>query len=145
MSANDLDQAIEMLEYFSASVTELRRAGVPENALVKTFIQRAPRQFLPELSRLAKSPKLDLATRRSISELVQTLYGVSMSDWLPRGAVRRIICALIVLVVFWQLIEGNKETLVYLLVLPAFSPRIVGECAYFTGRVAAIFTGHKKN
>jgi hypothetical protein len=64
--------------------------------------------------------------------------GALLSPWFPVDWRRRLIMAgIIVLGVQQAVWAGNYEPLLWWLLLPAFSPRIVGWCAYFVGAVTS--------
>lgn len=63
------------------------------------------------------------------------LSGKPISTWLPVGWTRRLIMLAIVAVGLQQAWVGNYRVLLFWLLLPFFSPRIVGECAYALGVV----------
>lgn len=65
------------------------------------------------------------------------MAGYLLSSWLPRDATREIIMVIIALVaIVGGFIYGQKLFYLLLLILPFFSPRIVGEVAMFLGRIS---------
>jgi hypothetical protein len=72
------------------------------------------------------------------------LAGVILHPWLPVSWTRRPIMAGIVVLGVQQAIwVGNYEAFVWWLLLPFFSPRIEGECAFQIGRVVGWFKRRK--
>jgi hypothetical protein len=63
-----------------------------------------------------------------------------MSPWLPVGISRKLIMLAIVALGIQQAIwQENYEPFLWWLLLPFFSPRIVGEAAHAFGRIASFF------
>jgi hypothetical protein len=62
------------------------------------------------------------------------LAGVLSHPWFPVSWSRRFIMAAIVIFGLQQAWTGNYEPMVFWLLLPFFSPRIMGECAHRLGR-----------
>jgi hypothetical protein len=67
------------------------------------------------------------------------LAGLLSRPWLPVPWSRRIIMAAILLFGLQQARVGNYQPLGWWLLLPFFSPRIMGECAYFFGVLSRPF------
>lgn len=65
------------------------------------------------------------------------MTGYLLSSWLPRDTKRKVMMLVIALVtLIGGLIYGQKLFFLLLLILPFFSPRIVGEVAMFLGRIS---------
>ena len=88
----------------------------------------------------APIPAMPVEERRELQVHAARLAGVILRPWLPADWGRRLIMMGIVVLgaqqAFWV---GNYEPLVWWLLLPLFSPRIVGFGAYFLGRLSALF------
>jgi hypothetical protein len=67
--------------------------------------------------------------------------GKAMSSWLPIGNTRKAIFFVLLILGFLGLLDGNKQMLIYFPIAALFSPRIVGECLYFLGRMKRILSG----
>jgi hypothetical protein len=100
------------------------------------------REQYAEMQRLLSEIQHELDTalltpqQRSELELhAAKLAGALLHPWLPVGWGRRLIMAAIVLFGVQQTWTGNYEALYFWLLLPTFSPRIVGSCAHNLGRV----------
>lgn len=79
------------------------------------------------------------AKRHELQEHAMRLSGSLMSPWLPVDWTRRLIMFGIVALGIQQAMAGNFQPLVWWLLLPLFSPRIVGEAAYAAGRITSLF------
>jgi hypothetical protein len=66
------------------------------------------------------------------------LAGVLVSPWLPVDLKRRLIMLGIVAFGLWQAAVGNYEPLLCWLLLPLFSPRIMGMAAFNLGRLRRV-------
>jgi hypothetical protein len=65
------------------------------------------------------------------------MAGYLLSSWLPRDTKRKVIMLIIVLTaLIGGFIYGQKLFYLVLLILPFFSPRVVGEIALFLGRIS---------
>jgi hypothetical protein len=63
------------------------------------------------------------------------MSGYLLSPWLPHGAARKVVMIVIALVaVLGYLMTGSGYFLLALLLLPMFSPRLVGEAARALGK-----------
>ena len=68
------------------------------------------------------------------------MAGRIMSSWLPYGVFRKVIFLVLFVSSLGRFFEGEWIGGVLLLILCLFmSPRVVGECFYFMGRMASIF------
>jgi len=63
------------------------------------------------------------------------MSGYLLSPWLPHGVVRKIIMIIIAFIaILGYFVEGSGYFLFALLLLPMFSPRLVGEAARALGK-----------
>jgi hypothetical protein len=77
---------------------------------------------------------LTAAQRKELELHAAGLAGAILSPWLPVSRGRRLIMLGIILLGIQQALwASNYQPLLWWLLLPFFSPRIVGECAYFVG------------
>lgn len=73
------------------------------------------------------------------------IAGYLLHSWLPKGYIRKIIMVLILVIAcIGAFIYSKTSFLLLLLILPLFSPRIMGETAYFLGVVSRFFKDIKK-
>lgn len=96
------------------------------------------KELFKQMSDELKVANLTDEEKKEYEVTLAKLAGAISSPWLPMGDLQRFIVVLIILLV---VVRANSENhLVYLLlVLPLFSPRIVGEIAVFVGRIKSIF------
>ena len=98
------------------------------------------KKTLAEIQHILATEALTEKERRELQVHAARLAGVILRPWLPADWGRRLIMMGIVVLgaqqAFWV---GNYEPLVWWLLLPLFSPRIVGFGAYFLGRLSALF------
>ena len=66
------------------------------------------------------------------------LAGTLLRPWFPVSWTRRLIMAAIFLFGLQQAATGNYQPLVWWLLLPFFSPRIMGEAAFLLGKCARV-------
>ena len=65
------------------------------------------------------------------------MAGYLLSPWLPHGAIRKIIMIIIALFALIGGVKfGQKLFFLLLILLPIFSPRIVGEVSLFIGKLS---------
>jgi hypothetical protein len=81
---------------------------------------------------------LTLQQRSELELHAAKLAGVLLRPWLPVSRRGRLIMAGIVLLGLQQAWTGNYEPMIFWLLLPFFSPRIVGECAFLVGKVSRL-------
>jgi hypothetical protein len=94
------------------------------------------KRLLEEINYELKTQPLTQAQRTELELHAARLAGVLLHPWFPVSWTRRLIMAGIFLVgILWTAWVGNYEPLLWWLLLPFFSPRIMGECYYFIGRV----------
>jgi hypothetical protein len=132
----------------AASVPELARLLAIPPPLPSKRGGRSKREYYDDAKRALSEIHYVLDTQplteKERSELklhAAALSGQLLSPWFPVYWSRRLIMAAIFLFGIQQSWTGNYEPLLWWLLLPTFSPRIVGECAFFAGRVARLFEG----
>lgn len=92
------------------------------------------KQTLVEIRYALDTQPLTAVRRQELEQHASKLSGVLLSPWLPASGGRRIIMLGIVLLGIQQAwAVQNYEPFLWWLLLPCFSPRVVGECAYFFG------------
>jgi hypothetical protein len=100
------------------------------------------KRLLKEINYELKTSPLTEQQRNELQLHAAKLAGALHSPWLPAAWSRRLIMIAIVLLgvqaAWWS---GNYEPLIWWLLLPFFSPRIIGECAYFIGVLSRPFRG----
>jgi hypothetical protein len=97
------------------------------------------KRLLEEIHHELETQPLTREQREQLQLHAAKLAGVLMRPWLPVPWSIRIIMAAILLFGLQQAWVGNYQPLVWWLLLPFFSPRIMGECAYFLGVLARPF------
>ena len=98
------------------------------------------KKLLEEINYELKTQPLTEAQRKELELHAASLAGVLLHPWFPVSWSRRLIMAGIFLLGLQQAAwAGNYEPLLWWLLLPFFSPRIMGECAFFLGKVRRVF------
>jgi hypothetical protein len=98
------------------------------------------KRLLEEINYELKTQPLTEAQRDELQLHAARLAGVLLHPWFPVSWSRRLIMAGIFLLGLQQAAwAGNYEPLLWWLLLPFFSPRIMGECAFFLGKVRRVF------
>jgi hypothetical protein len=104
------------------------------------------KRLLTEINYELKTSSLTEQQRNELQLHAAKLAGALHSFWLPVTWSRRLIMIAIVLLgiqqAWWS---GNYEPLIWWLLLPFFSPRIIGECAYWVGRFFCHFVALASN
>jgi hypothetical protein len=95
-------------------------------------------QVLAEIQHELATAPLTLAQRKELELHAARLAGVLLRPWCPMTVRGRLIVVGIVLLGLQQAWVGNYEPLVFWLLLPFFSPRLMGECAFLIGRVGRL-------
>lgn len=99
-------------------------------------------RLFKEINYELKTSSLTEQQRKELQLHAAKLVGALHSPWLPVAWSRRLIMIAIVLLgvqqAWWS---GNCEPLIWWLLLPFFSPRIMGECSYFIGVLFRPFRG----
>lgn len=100
------------------------------------------REQYPEAQRVLKEicHELDTAplTPQQRNELelhAAKLAGALLRPWFPIAWRGRLIMAAIICIGLEQAWVGNYEPMIFWLLLPLFSPRVMGECAFLWGRI----------
>ena len=97
------------------------------------------KRLLEEINYELKTQPLTQAQRTELELHAASLAGVLLHPWFPVSWPRRLIMAGIFLLGVQQAAwVGNYEPLLWWLLLPFFSPRIMGECAFFLGKVRRV-------
>ena len=96
------------------------------------------KRVLNEVCYILDTQSLTEKERRKLELHKYALSGVLLHPWFPMSWSRRLIMAAIFLFGIQQSWTGNYEPLLWWLILPTFSPRIMGECAFFAGLVAGL-------
>src|SRR6266536_4109083 len=95
------------------------------------------KSLLREIQYELNTQPLTLKQRGELELHAARLAGVLLRPWLPVDWKRRLIMAGIVLLGIQQAAwADNYRPFLWWLLLPAFSPRIMGECAYFLGALS---------
>ncbi len=81
---------------------------------------------LEEVTRILKTEKLSPGERERLEREGKELARAVMSPWLPFSWNYRIMMAVIAAIGFWGLAEGVYLLVLVWLLLPIFSPRIIG-------------------
>jgi hypothetical protein len=97
------------------------------------------KQVLSQIQHELDTAPLTQQGREQLQLRATALAGKLFHPWFPVSWSRRLIMVAIVLFGLQQAWTGNYEPMVFWLLLPLFSPRIVGECALAIGRVAGRF------
>jgi hypothetical protein len=83
---------------------------------------------LEEVTRILKNEKLGPEERERLEKEGKELARVVMSPWLPFNWSYRMMMVAIGAIGFYGLVEGQYLLLLIWLLLPLFSPRIIGRC-----------------
>ena len=95
------------------------------------------KKTLEEINEHLKSDDLTVEQREELEVHSAKLSGVLLSIWFPMGIARKLIMVVIFLVGIYGLVIGNHYFLFSWIILPMFSPRLMGEVSYFMGRISA--------
>jgi hypothetical protein len=94
------------------------------------------KETLREISHILKTERLTAKERDELEIHAASLSGAIMSPWLPMSLSSTLLMLAIVLLGVEQVVVArNYEPLLLWLLLPFFSPRIVGEVVHLGGRV----------
>jgi hypothetical protein len=88
------------------------------------------------IKRILENKDLADETEKVRPGIKAQMAGYLMSPWLPHGTTRKIIMVVIVLIALVGVVYSCKLFILLLLILPFFSPRIVGEIARFIGMIS---------
>jgi hypothetical protein len=97
---------------------------------------------LKEINYELKTQPLTPEQRSKLERHAAALAGYLLNPWLPRDMTRRLIMAAIVLLGLQQAWVGNYQVFFWWALLPFFSPRLMGNCAYGLGRITRFFKGN---
>jgi hypothetical protein len=98
------------------------------------------KKALTEIQHILATEALTEKERRELQVHAARLAGVNFRPWLPLSWTRRLIMVGIVVLGAQQAVWfGTYEPLVWWLLLPFFSPRIVGFGAYYLGVLSRPF------
>ena len=81
-----------------------------------------------------KSDDLTVEQREELEIHADKLSGVLLSIWFPIGVGRKLIMFVLFSIGIYGLEIENDYLLISWILLPCFSPRIVGEVSYLIGR-----------
>jgi hypothetical protein len=95
-----------------------------------------------EIQHELDSAPLTLQQRKELEIHAAALAGALTHPWFPLSWGRRLIMVGIVLFGLQRAWIGNFEALIFWVLLPTFSPRIMGECAFLLGKISRIFRSH---
>ena len=94
---------------------------------------------LKEINEILQDETLTSEQRKEFEAHAALLSGTIMSGWLPYGIKRRLLMAGIIILGIYGLFVENYQVFVWWLLLPAFSPRIVGEITLLYGQITRFF------
>ncbi|MBT6329469.1 MAG: hypothetical protein HOJ34_06765 [Kordiimonadaceae bacterium] len=97
------------------------------------------RKTLNAVHKMLQDETLTSEQRKEFEAQAALLSGTIMSGWLPYGIKRRLLMAGIIILGIYGLFVENYQVFVWWLLLPAFSPRIVGEITLFYGQITRFF------
>jgi hypothetical protein len=98
-----------------------------------------------QIRRELDTQPLTAEQRKELELHAARLAGVLLHPWFPVFWTRRLIAAAIFLFGFQQAWIGNYQPMLSWLLLPLFSPRIVGEAAVLWGRFRRVFHDASKH
>lgn len=90
-----------------------------------------------EIAKLLREGNLTAEEKQKFETLQAGLAGALLNSWLPFDWGRRSIMITLLLVGAYGLAEGNNLLLLAWLLLPFFSPRLVGELFYAVGKASS--------
>ena len=93
------------------------------------------KRLLAQVHRELETQPLTPAQRKKLELHAASLAGALCHPWFPVSWTRRIVMGAIFLFGLQQALVGNYQPMACWLLLPLFSPRIMGEAAHFWGRV----------
>lgn len=96
-------------------------------------------QVLPKIAALkARTSDKDMLV--ILDNFESQVAGYQLSGWIPRGVGRKFIMMGIVVAAALGVVYSSLPWLLLLFLLPLFSPRAMGEAAFFSGRVTSLLT-----
>jgi hypothetical protein len=90
------------------------------------------------LKRLAENPKLLDDLDKVSPGLKDQVYGYTLSKWLPDGIVRNGLMLLFAVLGLLGLFSDFHRFLVFFILVPLFSPRVMGEVSALVGRISKL-------
>lgn len=100
------------------------------------------KKVLSQIRYILDTEPLTLERRKELQIHAASLAGAILNPWFPISWSLRLIMVAIVLLGAQQAIwVGNYQPLIWWLLLPFFSPRIVGFAAYSLGVLSRFFRG----
>ena len=99
------------------------------------------KRYSDEIAELLKDSTLAPEDRQKLETIQAGLSGALLHSWLPFDWKRRLIMATLFVVGVIGLLGGNSYLLLAWLTLPVFSPRAMGELAFFLGRISRLLRG----
>lgn len=97
-------------------------------------------RVLAEINHMLKTEPLTEAQRAELQHHAAAVAGSLTRPWLPYGVGRRLIMLAIIALGIQQAIVGNYQPLLWWLLLPTFSPRLMDLTSYTVGRIAGVFS-----
>ena len=94
------------------------------------------KKSLNEISAELKRTDLSEDERQRLKILQAQLSGSLLSVWIPFGVARRIVMALLILTGIYGLLTGNYILAAAFIFAALFSPRIIGETAFWLGKLS---------
>ena len=127
---NNLEEVQRLLDQFKAATkgNHPKFGSSPVDPKILTELTR-------RLELLANDPVADRATKENMRGVRDQLAGYQLSFWLPRGYIRKALMFLFVTVAVIGAVRFSSFWLLFLVLAPAFSPRVVGEAAILLGRL----------
>jgi hypothetical protein len=116
----------------------LRTTG-PIDLMSKRERYDEAKQLLSEIQHELATQPLTAKQRSELEIHAARLAGAVLHPWFPMSWTRRTIMVAIVLVGMQQAWVGNYQPLIWWLLLPVFSPRLVGECTFVIGKLRRSF------
>ena len=83
---------------------------------------------LEEVTRILRHEKISPEERERLEKEGKELAKVVMSPWIPFGWGYRMMMIVIAAIGFWGLMQEEYLFVLLWLLLPLFSPRVVGKC-----------------
>jgi hypothetical protein len=89
------------------------------------------------IDRSLKGNNLSPEERRNLERLHSQLAGILLQPLIPADWGRRIVMVLIFLIGLYGITQGSSQLVLIWILLPLFSPRMVGKIAYAIGKILA--------
>ena len=94
------------------------------------------KQSLEKIHQRLDTEPLTKAQRDQLQDHAYALAGKLLNPWFPLDWTRRLLMLGIFALGIEESVRGNYQPLLWWLLLPMFSPRLMGELAYFAGKLA---------